>query len=105
MVTVGVRNLKDQLSQYLELVKNGERVLVTEHNHPVAEIITPQKEIIENDSPEQKLFRRLAANGRATLADRTVSIAKSTDFVFTDGSSPDEYNSLTILGEIRADRI
>ncbi|MGA1843219.1 MAG: type II toxin-antitoxin system Phd/YefM family antitoxin [bacterium] len=39
MKTVGIRNLKNSLSQYINLVKTGERILVTEHDRIVAEII------------------------------------------------------------------
>ena len=39
MVTVGIRNLKNSLSQYLKMVKRGERIVVTDHNRIVAQII------------------------------------------------------------------
>lgn len=39
MVTVGIKNLKDSLSRYLKRVKDGERVLVTDHNRIIAEIV------------------------------------------------------------------
>ena len=39
MVTVGIKNLKDSLSRYLKLVREGERVVVTDHNRVIAEII------------------------------------------------------------------
>lgn len=40
MAAVGVRELKNRLSQYLKQVKAGERLVVTERGKPVA-IITP----------------------------------------------------------------
>ena len=40
MATVGVRELKAQLSRYLRLVKQGERVVVTERGKPVAVMTT-----------------------------------------------------------------
>jgi prevent-host-death family protein len=40
MVAVGVRELKNVLSQYLKRVKTGERVVVTERGRPIA-IISP----------------------------------------------------------------
>jgi prevent-host-death family protein len=43
MITVGVRDLKNQLSQYLQYVKDGEKIIVTEHNRIIAEIIVPEK--------------------------------------------------------------
>lgn len=40
MTAVGVRELKNRLSQYLKRVRAGERLVVTERGKPVA-IITP----------------------------------------------------------------
>jgi prevent-host-death family protein len=39
MITVGIRNLKNSLSQYLKMVKRGERIVVTDHNRIVAQIV------------------------------------------------------------------
>ena len=36
MTNVGVRELKNRLSEYLRRVANGERVVVTERGRPVA---------------------------------------------------------------------
>ncbi len=36
--TVGIRELKNQLSSYLDRVKAGEEIMVTEHGRPVARI-------------------------------------------------------------------
>jgi prevent-host-death family protein len=38
MITVGVKDLKNQLSQYLQYVKHGEKIVITEHNRVIAEI-------------------------------------------------------------------
>ena len=40
MTAVGIRELKNQLSQYLKRVRGGERLVVTERGKPVA-IISP----------------------------------------------------------------
>lgn len=40
-MTVGIRELKNQLSRYVALVKKGERVQVTEHGRVVAELVPP----------------------------------------------------------------
>lgn len=37
-VEVGVRDLKNNLSRYLDRVKRGEDVIVTEHGRPVARL-------------------------------------------------------------------
>ena len=39
MITVGIRNLKDSLSHYINMVKNGEHIVITDHNKIVAEIV------------------------------------------------------------------
>ena len=38
MITVGIRNLRNSLSKYIDSVKSGETILVTDHNKIVAEI-------------------------------------------------------------------
>ncbi len=42
MNTVGVRELKNRLSEYLRRVYTGERLVVTEHGRPVA-VISPAR--------------------------------------------------------------
>lgn len=37
--TVGIRDLKSQLSEYLRQVKAGETVIITEHGRPIGRII------------------------------------------------------------------
>ncbi len=41
MQTVGVRDLKNKLSEYLRRVRLGERVLVTDRGQVVAELLPP----------------------------------------------------------------
>ena len=41
MTTVGVRELRDRLSEYLRRVKAGERFTVTERGRPVAVLSAP----------------------------------------------------------------
>lgn len=41
MRTVGIRELKNRLSEYIRLVRDGERVLVTHRGEMVAEIRPP----------------------------------------------------------------
>ena len=38
-LTVGIRDLKARLSEYLRLVKNGKTLLVTVHGQPVGRIL------------------------------------------------------------------
>jgi prevent-host-death family protein len=41
-VEVGVRDLRDHLSRYLERVKAGEELTVTEHGRPIARLVAPR---------------------------------------------------------------
>ncbi len=40
---VGVRELRDHLSRYLERVKAGEELTVTEHGRPIARLAAPRR--------------------------------------------------------------
>jgi antitoxin (DNA-binding transcriptional repressor) of toxin-antitoxin stability system len=71
MRTVGVRDLKDQLSQYLRLVKDGEVVLIKEHNRIIAEISLPKiledinlqvNDYLKKTSEEGKIIRAKRQN-------------------------------------------
>jgi prevent-host-death family protein len=65
MSTVGVKELKDRLSQYLRHTKLGEEVIVTERGTPIA-LIQPIKSADKAASLEARLAR-LAARGTVTL--------------------------------------
>jgi antitoxin (DNA-binding transcriptional repressor) of toxin-antitoxin stability system len=41
VITVGIREIKNRLSEYLRKAKAGERVVVTEHGRPIAVITRP----------------------------------------------------------------
>lgn len=62
MAEVGVKELKNRLSEYLARVRGGETITVTSHGRPVAELraVTPAKE-----APEER-WDRLVAEGRIT---------------------------------------
>ena len=65
MSTVGVKELKDRLTQYLRYTKQGEEVIVTERGTPIA-LIQPIKSADKAASLEARLAR-LAARGTVTL--------------------------------------
>lgn len=65
MSTVGVKELKNHLTQYLHRIKNGEEVIVTERGTPIA-LIQPIKGADKAVSLEAKLAR-LAAQGVVAL--------------------------------------
>ncbi|MBI3184424.1 MAG: type II toxin-antitoxin system Phd/YefM family antitoxin [Myxococcales bacterium] len=60
MKTAKIAELKAHLSQYLKLVKKGQRVLVLERNAPVAELVPYRP-------PPKVVFARLAAEGKCKL--------------------------------------
>jgi prevent-host-death family protein len=65
MKSVGLRELKNRLSEYVREVRSGEAVLVTDRGEVVAELVPPRR------SPEEKgipsALAALAREGRVTL--------------------------------------
>ncbi len=45
MKTVNVAKLKSDLSRYLQLARNGEEVIVTSHDHPVAKLVPMENRV------------------------------------------------------------
>jgi prevent-host-death family protein len=98
MLTVGVRDLKNQLSQYLQFVKDGEKVVITEHNKIIAEISSPGKE--KNDTillVEEKL-QKLSMEGEIVLAKRNTTRVNIPE-------TKEELDWKTIYDEVRNDRL
>lgn len=65
MSTVGVKELKNRLTQYLRRTKQGEEVIITERGKPIA-LIQPIQSAEHPVSLEARLAR-LAAQGFVTL--------------------------------------
>ena len=61
---VGIRDLRDHLSAYLERVKAGESLTITEHGRPIARII---------GSALPSGLAHMIARGEATLPTRPLS--------------------------------
>jgi antitoxin (DNA-binding transcriptional repressor) of toxin-antitoxin stability system len=64
MITVGIRELKDRLSQYLRMVRGGEEILVTDRGEVVAELRQP---VSTSGSTAYPGLVRHARAGRARL--------------------------------------
>jgi prevent-host-death family protein len=62
MTTVGVAELRQNLSKYLRLVARGERLVVTDRNKPVAELGPPPS--------TGRVLDRLIAEGRVARPPR-----------------------------------
>jgi antitoxin (DNA-binding transcriptional repressor) of toxin-antitoxin stability system len=65
MKTVGVRELKNRLSEYIRQVRSGETVLVTDRGDVVAELSPPGRMATDPTIPPALLA--LAKRGLATL--------------------------------------
>ncbi|MFQ5789173.1 MAG: type II toxin-antitoxin system Phd/YefM family antitoxin [Acidobacteriota bacterium] len=65
MSTVGIKELKNRLTEYLRRTKRGEEVIVTERGKPIA-VIQPIETVEKLESLEAKLAK-LAALGVVTL--------------------------------------
>jgi antitoxin (DNA-binding transcriptional repressor) of toxin-antitoxin stability system len=65
MKTVGVRELKNRLSEYLRQVRSGEGVLVTDRGEVIAEINPPGHAIADTSVPAG--LAALAKRGLATI--------------------------------------
>ena len=61
MVEVGVRRLKNELSEYLRLVARGEAVRITHRGQPVADLVPAH-------TAESSALARARAAGRVTPA-------------------------------------
>lgn len=62
MAIVGVRELRDRLSQYLRTVADGERIVVTQRGRPIALLVLTQP--LEEEGTLQSLVKE----GRAHWA-------------------------------------
>ena len=70
MRTIGIRNLKAELSRVLRDVQDGERYLVTDRGRVVAELRTPADAADATLSHIDQVSLRLAAAGVLRLAER-----------------------------------
>jgi prevent-host-death family protein len=88
---VGVRELRQNLSIYLDRVKKGEALTVTEHGQAVA--------LLQPLPPAATVLSRLVAAGRATSPTRAVSsLKKPLDVALAKPLSE-------ILDELREERL
>jgi antitoxin (DNA-binding transcriptional repressor) of toxin-antitoxin stability system len=69
MKTIGVRDLKAQLSRVLREVRAGETVLVTDRGEVVAELRTPDGGTFV-ESRTERILARLASAGALRVAER-----------------------------------
>jgi antitoxin (DNA-binding transcriptional repressor) of toxin-antitoxin stability system len=99
MKSVGVKQLKSRLSEYLRLVRGGETVLVTDRDEVVAELRPTRKQLGIADSLDE-ILDSLAERGeitRASLPKRRWRW-KATGLGLAAGSAR------ALLDEVRGDR-
>ncbi len=99
MKTVGIRNLKNSLSQYINLAKSGEKILITDHGKIVAEIIPTKGELIKSVLLKKYLSEQ-AEKGNLLLSSGKKQIRKK--------KKAKEYNLeeiAKIYEETRSDRL
>lgn len=91
MERIGVRELRQHASRYLEHVKAGATVEVTERGKLVAMLVPPD--------PATTARERLIASGRLIPASRPFRVPQRVPVL---PGSPD---SASVLGELREDRL
>ncbi len=74
MTIVGVRDLKNQLPKYLNMVKKGGQVIVTDRGKPIA--IIHDLTGIETNASHNEILASLASAGKIRLPVRTGSVKK-----------------------------
>ena len=47
-ITVGIRDLKTRLSEYLRMVRNGQTIVITDHGRLVGRILPVEEDLDEN---------------------------------------------------------
>lgn len=99
MKSVGVKQLKTKLSEYLRLVRSGETVLVTDRDEVVAELRPARKRPGTADSLDE-LLDSLAERGELTRA----GLPKRRWRWKTRGLGLAPGSASALLDEIRSDR-
>ena len=75
VVSVGVRDLKNQLSSYLDRVKAGEEITVTEHGRPIARLTSTAPDVDRRAALIEAGIVRPATDARRRLPSRRVKLA------------------------------
>jgi prevent-host-death family protein len=79
---VGSRELKTRLGSYLDAVKRGEVIVVTEHGQPVAEL----RPIGDSDDALEVALRRMADEGLVTRPIRESTLTPFTPIKLPPGT-------------------
>ncbi len=73
MITVGIKILKNNLSRYLKLVREGEIVLVSDRDEVIAQICKPVSSLTGKESKWESFCNQLVRKGAMIPAKRKES--------------------------------
>lgn len=99
MRSVGIKALKNNLSRYLDLVRRGEVVMVTDRDEVIAELRLPTEPSITRASPWIAFLEGQARRGSLRLAKRKRSRLAPLQKPLTD------LDVQALLGELRGERL
>ena len=99
MITVGIRNLRNSLSKYINIAKAGERILITDHDRIVAELV-PSEQADENSSLLAKYMEEQIINGSVIKSTKRTILEKS-----RNKDEPETNITSGIYNETRDERI
>lgn len=99
MRSVGIKALKAHLSRYIDLVRKGEVVLVTDRDEVVAEIRLPSQLVPSGVSRWDLALQEEARRGSVILAKRKESLLRTLPTPCDDG-----LDLQRILDQVREDR-
>lgn len=68
MTSVGIRELKNNLSKYVRDVERGKRVAVTAHGRVVAELVPPGTTRPRKSAQKLSRWEQMIADGKVQLA-------------------------------------
>ena len=96
MKAVGIRELKNRLSEYLRMVRGGEEILVTDRGEVVAELRKPGRSAEE--APYPALLDRARRGGVRIGADNRADLYPAMKPALSDGEAAE------LLDRERGDR-
>jgi antitoxin (DNA-binding transcriptional repressor) of toxin-antitoxin stability system len=99
MKSVGIKALKNNLSRYLDLVRQGEVILVTDRDEIIAELRLPSEFIPSRVSPWVTFLESQARRGALRLATRRRSLLQPPDHPLSSESGAE------VLAQSREDRL
>lgn len=99
MKSVGIKQLKSRLSEYLRLVRSGETVLVTDRDEVVAELRPTRRRFDAADSLD-RIFESLSDRGEISRA----SSRKPRGTWKAKGLGLETGSALALLDEVRSER-